>query len=304
MRHRRPLFVSLVLVAAWLAPALVMAQAPPPRAKRCASASSVCATAPRPCAGSRSPRRARSPSCTRTATSRRRGARPGARAELLRAIRDAAADGLDPQDITGPLRSSSSQTETGQPRRVRGGVARLRPAAERRGRPAALSPLCSAKVNPARRESCSGTSTARYHRGPPAQFLQSVIDAPPLYAEVEREKPQYAMYRNLRAELAHYRELRARGGWRLYSRRGRRSNRVRAILGSQRSARGSQPPVSSSPRPARAASTSSSFDDSVVAAVRAFQNATRDRAPTAAVGAGTLARAERPDRRAQSGRSR
>jgi murein L,D-transpeptidase YcbB/YkuD len=40
-----------------------------------------------------------------------------------------------------------------------------------------------------------------------------VIDAPSPYAEIEREKPQHQLYRNLRAELARHRELRERGGW-------------------------------------------------------------------------------------------
>ena len=205
----------------------------------------------------------------------------GARVELLRAIRDSALDGLDPQDYhLSALEQLYTQTQApGVPEGLRLDYDILQTDALAR----LLYHLSSGKLDPTEltphwdfnRES---------NRVPPAQFVQSVIDAPSLYAAIERTKPQHQLYRTLRAQLASYRELRARGGWSPIAdgptlKPGARNRRVVALR-ERLVATGELLPA-----PDKAARI---FDDSVEAAVRAFQSANGLDAD-GAVGAGTLA---------------
>ena len=133
-----------------------------------------------------------------------------AREELLRAVRDAALDGLDPEDY------HASALE------------RLRAASEQPGAPEALwidydivqtdalarllYHLLFGKVDP-RAYAAQWNYERSIHLGDPARFVQGVIDAPSLYAAVDAEKPHHQLYLDLRAQLARYRGLRNAGGW-------------------------------------------------------------------------------------------
>jgi L,D-transpeptidase YcbB len=283
MRKLRPLCVLLVLVAAWLAPALAPARplAVPNAALR-----------------ERVERLREGPALVRGQSiaaaqvlhdlyASREFApawtSPSARAELLRAIREAANDGLDPQDYhlaaLEQLEAETGQTDAAEDLwhdydlLQSDALARL------------LYHLLFGKLDPAEL-SPEWNFSHDVHRGPPAKFLQSVIDAPSLYAEIEREKPQHEMYRKLRAELAHYRELRARGGWPSLPngptlKPGERDRRVVPL-------RARLAVTGELVAPARASEIDApAFDDSVAAAVRAFQNANGLEAD-AVVGADTL----------------
>jgi murein L,D-transpeptidase YcbB/YkuD len=210
-----------------------------------------------------------------------------ARDELVRAIRESAADGLNPEDYhVAALEQLAA--ETAQPGASpdlwldydllqTDALARL------------LYHLLFGKLDP-REVTPHWNFHRQIHRGDPAQFLQSVIDAPSLYAEVEREKPQYEMYRHLRAELARYRDLQSRGGWSPIPagaalKPGARDPRVPALR-ARLAATGELAPVSSE-------SDALIFDDSVLAAVRAFQSANGLDAD-GTVGTGTLVALNRP----------
>ena len=293
MRHRRPLFVSLVFVAAWLAPALVMAQAPPAasealreRVERLRDGSAsvrgrVDRRAARALRAVREPRLHAGVELTG-------GARRAPARDPRRRGRRARPPGLSPR------RAREAPDRSRAARSARGRVARLRPAAERRARPAALSPRRSARSNPAD-VSPQWNFHREIHRGPPAQFLQSVIDAPSLYAEVEREKPHYQMYRNLRAELARYRELRARGGWPPIPagpalKPGARDPRVVALRARLAATGELVAPRRERRRPAASSTTPSS--------PRCARSRTRTGSTPTARSARARSRAERPDRRA------
>ena len=154
--------------------------------------------------------------CTRTADCHAAWIVAAARAELLRAIRDSAADGLDPQDYHLAGARAASQTETAQPgaseeawldydllqsdalARARSTTSLFGKVDPRRGESAVELPPRDPS-RPARRSSCSSCDrravAVRRGRAP--------------------RRRRYAMYRNLRAELARYRELRrGRGGTR------------------------------------------------------------------------------------------
>ena len=219
---------------------------------------------------------------------------PAAREQLLRAVRDSAADGLDPEDYNLSALEQLA-AETAQPGASEDlwldydllqtdALARL------------LYHLVFGKLDP--REMTPHWNFQRdVHRGEPAAYLQSVIDAPSLYDQIEREKPQNEMYRRLRAQLARYRALRDGGGWASIPagptlKSGARDPRVPALR-ARLAATGEL-----APEPA--ATDALIYDDSLLAAVRAFQTAHGIDAD-GTVGAGTLAALNRPvdDRIAQ-----
>ena len=206
----------------------------------------------------------------------------GARVELLRAIRDSAADGLDPEDYhLSALEKLGTQTRApGAPEGLWLDYDLLQTDALAR----LLYHLSFGKLDPTELTPHWNFDREVNH-GPPTQLLQSVIDAPSIYAAIERVRPQHQLYRTLRAELAHYRELRARGGWPPIPdgptlKPGARDRRVVALR-ARLAATGELAPA---PRRADARV----FDDSVAAAVRAFQSANGLDAD-GAVGAQTLA---------------
>jgi murein L,D-transpeptidase YcbB/YkuD len=145
----------------------------------------------------------------------RRGFRPAwgehdAREELLRAVRDSAADGLDPEDyLLSTLEALRAEAEAeGAPvdawidydLLLTDGLARL------------LYHLVFGKVDPREFDS-HWNLTREIHDLDPASFLQEVIDSGELHARVESEKPSHRLYTGLRQELARHREQAALGGW-------------------------------------------------------------------------------------------
>ena len=210
-----------------------------------------------------------------------------AREDLLRAIRDSVGDGLNPEDyhLSALERLARETAAPGASPSLWLDYDLLQSDALAR----LLQHLSFGKVDPA-------TLTPQWsldhdvHGVPPARFLQSVIDAPSLYDAVERERPRHQLYRTLRAELARYRGLRARGGWTPIPagptlRSGARDSRVVALRARLAAAGGDAALPSGAD--ARV------FDDSLVAAVRAFQSADGLDAD-GAVGARTLAALNHP----------
>ena len=135
---------------------------------------------------------------------------PAAREDLLRAIRDSEADGLDPEDyLLSALQSARSAAEVpGASLDARIDYDLLQSEALIR----LLYDLIFGKVDPKSFDP-SWNFTRNVHSSDPAGFVQQSIDSGELYARIEREKPQHEMYRNLKAELARQRALAAKGGW-------------------------------------------------------------------------------------------
>ena len=146
----------------------------------------------------------------------RRGFRPAWRdartsEQLVRAIADAAADGLDPRDYHQALLE-----------RLRGEVA-----ASGQSDAALLADydllltdalvrlgyhLMFGKVDPERVD--PNWNMARQIRGfEPALDIQRMLDAGDVYQALEREKPGHQVYAGLKRELARYRQIEAAGGW-------------------------------------------------------------------------------------------
>lgn len=133
-----------------------------------------------------------------------------ARDELLRAVRDSAADGLDPEDYLlstlEALRAEAEAPDAPLDARIdydlllTDALARL------------LYHLIFGKVDP-REFDAHWNFTRDVHALEPAAFLQELIDSGEVYARIESEKPPHRMYTALRDELARHRELAARGGY-------------------------------------------------------------------------------------------
>jgi murein L,D-transpeptidase YcbB/YkuD len=208
-----------------------------------------------------------------------------ARAELLRAIRDSAADGLDPEDYhLAALEQLAEKTAApGASAEVWQDYDLLQSDALAR----LLYHLLFGKVDP-HEVTPHWKFDREIHRGEAAPFLQSVIDAPSVHAAIEREKPRYQMYRNLRAAYGRYRELRARGGWKPIPggatlKADMRDARVPALRAR----------LAATGELGVGASDELLFDDALLAALRAFQSANGLDAD-GAVGAGTLEALNRP----------
>jgi murein L,D-transpeptidase YcbB/YkuD len=133
-----------------------------------------------------------------------------ARDDLLRAIYDSEADGLDPEDYllsallgarrAGEAVDASLDAQVDYDLLQTEALSRL------------LYHLIFGKVDPKSLDP-SWNFKRSVHIDDPAAFVQGLIDSGELYARIEREKPQHEMYRNLKAELARYRAIAARGGW-------------------------------------------------------------------------------------------
>src|SRR5262249_20827893 len=211
-----------------------------------------------------------------------------ARDALLRAVRDSAQDGLDPNDYHAAalerLRIETEQPEASEALWLdydlvqSDALARL------------LYHLVFGNLDP-REWSPQWNFHRTVDRGDPARFLQQVIDAPSLYAAVEAEKPHSEMYTKLRDELARYRALRDAGGWPVIAagptlKPGARDPRVGALR-ARLAATGQLAEGAAS----RAHLTL--YDPAIEAGVRAFQ-AHNGVDVDGAVGAGTLAVLNQP----------
>jgi murein L,D-transpeptidase YcbB/YkuD len=130
-----------------------------------------------------------------------------AREELLRAIRESAADGLDPEDyLLSTLERVRAEAEAaGASLDAKVHYDLLLSEALTR----LLYHLIFGKVDP-RSFDANWNFARRVHLEDPAAYLQETIDSGDLLARIDREKPQHDLYRRLKAELAHQRELAAR----------------------------------------------------------------------------------------------
>ena len=132
------------------------------------------------------------------------------REELLQAIRDTRADGLDPEDyLLSTLERMQTQAETPDASLdVRIDYDLLLTDALLR----LLYHLMFGKVDPTSYDP-HWNFQREVHRGDAVEFVQGIIDSGHVRERIEQEKPQHRIYLGLRAELARYRDLRERGGW-------------------------------------------------------------------------------------------
>jgi len=207
--------------------------------------------------------------------------------ELLRAVRDSALDGLEPEDyLLSTLEHARAEVASGA-----GGTegeidydlvqteALIR----------LLYHLIFGKVDPSDFDP-HWNFTRDVGDLEPAEFVNGVLDSGELYARVEAQKPHYELYQRLRAELARQRELAARGGYPGVPagpklERGATGPRV-AALRARLLASGDL--AAETP-----AADVSAFDEALAEAVRRFQ-ARHGLDADAVVGPGTLAALDRP----------
>ncbi len=133
-----------------------------------------------------------------------------AREDLLRAIRDSAADGLDPDDyLLGALERARAEAERpGASLEAQIDYDLLQTEALTR----LLYHVIFGKVDPQSFDP-NWNFTRKLHVEDPVLFVQEAIDSGELYARVQREYPQHEMYRNLKAELAKARARAGAGEW-------------------------------------------------------------------------------------------
>lgn len=129
---------------------------------------------------------------------------------LLRAIRDSAADGLDPEDyLLSPLLAARAEAELetapldvliDYDLLLTDALARL------------LYHVISGKLDSRTLEPHWNLPSSVHQQDAPV-FLQGLIDSGELYERIQAERPDHRMYRDLVAALAHQRELAERGGY-------------------------------------------------------------------------------------------
>ncbi len=205
-----------------------------------------------------------------------------ARQELLRAIRDSAGDGLDPEDYllttlerTGAeaeAAGASLDTVIDHDLLLTEALIRL------------LYHLMFGKVDPRSFDPHWNFTHAVVHSEERAAFLQDLIASGEIHARIEREKPRHQFYLRLRDAYARQRELAARGGWPVVPagpslKAGASDPRVAAIR-ARLAASGEIAPAADSGSP--------EFAATLEAAVKAFQ-ARHGLEEDGAVGATTLA---------------
>ena len=133
-----------------------------------------------------------------------------AREDLLRAIRESAADGLDPEDyLLSTLERVRAEAEAeGASLDAQVHYDLLQSEALAR----LLYHLIFGKVDP-RSFDPNWNFTRRVHLEDPTAYLQESIDSSDLLARIDREKPQHDLYRRLKSEFARQREIAAAGRW-------------------------------------------------------------------------------------------
>jgi murein L,D-transpeptidase YcbB/YkuD len=129
---------------------------------------------------------------------------------LLRAIRDSAGDGLDPEDyMLSPLLAARAAAQAqGASLDARIDYDLLQTDALAR----LLYHLIFGKVDP-RDFDARWNFTRTVHQQDAPGFLQELIDSGELFERIQAEKPPHRIYRDLVAALARQRELEARGGY-------------------------------------------------------------------------------------------
>jgi murein L,D-transpeptidase YcbB/YkuD len=134
----------------------------------------------------------------------------GVAAQLVSAIREIGAEGLDPEDyLLAELEAADAELARGgagsdvqvdRDLLLTDAMARL------------FYHLLFGKIDPQDLDP-NWNFTRSVHRGNPAEFLQQIIASGDVRGAIERELPDHEMYRDLKAELARQRALEARGGW-------------------------------------------------------------------------------------------
>ena len=205
-----------------------------------------------------------------------------AQEELLRAIRDSAGDGLDPEDyLLSTLERSGAETNAPGASvhtliehdiLLTEALIRL------------LYHLMFGKIDPKTFDPHWNFTRTVVHREERAAFLQDLIASGEIYARIEREKPRHGFYNRLRDAYARERERTAHGGWPAVPagptlKPGARDPRVPALR-ARLAATGELPPGTGVSSP--------EFDATVEAAVEVFQ-ARHGLDADGAVGAATLA---------------
>jgi murein L,D-transpeptidase YcbB/YkuD len=195
------------------------------------------------------------------------GSTPGARAEALwEAVRDTAADGLDPEDYDlralDPLQTRSrSRWPLGKGEvppaqkaeaEVRFTASFLKLAAE----------LLVGRVDPAR---VDPHWFGQYRLVAPERMLEHAADTGKVRATLNGLVPHHPQYEALRRAMARYRELAARGGWPTGFRTGRLDAQAAARLRQRLAAEGDLPGA------AATATAGSGLDPELRAALRRFE---------------------------------
>jgi murein L,D-transpeptidase YcbB/YkuD len=135
---------------------------------------------------------------------------PEARDDLLRAINDSEADGLDPEDYLRSALTSARKASEAADASLDAQIDYDLLQTEALVR--LLYHVIFGKVDPKSFDP-NWNFSRDANVGDPVVFVQGCIDSGELYARIEREKPQHEMYRNLKAELARMRAIAASGGW-------------------------------------------------------------------------------------------
>jgi L,D-transpeptidase YcbB len=202
--------------------------------------------------------------------------------DLLRAIRDSEADGLDPRDYhlvaLEQLRRDLETTSTPNPTLQADFDILLTDALIRLG-----YHLMFGKVDPERLDPAWNMSREIIGFDP-ATIIQSALDADTVYQAIDNEKSKHPLYTGLKTTLAQYRRIKAAGGWPKIPagptlKLGVHDERV-SILQRRLIVTGDLTPRSLQSVP--------SFDHGLVEAVKTFQQR-HGLNPDGAVGSGTLA---------------
>ena len=131
--------------------------------------------------------------------------------QLVRAISDAEADGLDPNDyhqqLLDRLRAEVAATRQPAAALLADYDLLLTDALIRLG-----YHLMFGKVDPERIDP-NWNMSRQLHGFEPAVVIQRELDAGDVYEALEREKPSHPFYTGLKRELARYRQIQAAGGW-------------------------------------------------------------------------------------------
>ncbi len=131
--------------------------------------------------------------------------------QLVRAIGDAAADGLDPRDyhqvLLERLRGEVAASAQRDPELLADYDLLLTDALVRLG-----YHLMFGKVDPERLDP-NWNLAREIHGFEPAAEIQRILDAGDVYDALEREKPNHPFYTGLKRELLRYRQIEAVDGW-------------------------------------------------------------------------------------------
>jgi L,D-transpeptidase YcbB len=185
--------------------------------------------------------------------------------DLFRAIRDSAADGLDPQDYhlttLERLHHALDENHTPMPATRADFDILLTDAVVRLG-----YHLMFGKVDPERLDP-SWNMSRDINGFEPAVVIQRALDSEALYQAIDDEKPTHAFYSDLKAALAQYRAIKTIGGWSRIPagpplKLGMHDNRIPTLR---------RRLIATGDLASRSSDSSSSYDTELVEAVKIFQ---------------------------------